>query len=76
MARINNGRDSYLRCDVDDQASNYADDYSSSEECLSDIREEIIADCQGRGYSEAETDKVVGHYEIVFSNYDGDWGGK
>mgnify|MGYP003589740509 CR=1 FL=1 len=81
MGRINNGRDGtglecYLHCSVDDQVSNYIDDYSSSEECLDDIRDSIVEDCKGRGYSESETESVVSHYEIKFSNYDGEWNGK
>ena len=71
--RINNGKDSYLYCNIDDNAALYADRYDSAEECFNDYKSDITEECTQRGYSEAETKTVLSHYEIRFNNYNGEW---
>jgi hypothetical protein len=72
-ARINNGKDSYLYCSVDCEVANYQDMYDSSEECFDDIKGDIIEDCKERGYNDNETQKVLAHYSITFSNSSVEW---
>lgn len=58
----------YLYCSVDCQVSNYRDIYDSSEECIEDIKDEILEDCKQREYNEYQTDAALRHYSIDFSN--------
>jgi hypothetical protein len=72
-ARINNGKDNFLYCNVDCEISNYQSSYNSSQEAFQSIRGEIIEDCEKRGYEEYEIEKVLNHYEILFNNASGNW---
>ena len=75
-ARIPNGKDNFLYCKVDCQVSNYKDGYDSSEEAYNDCKQDIIDDCNERGYDEDEILKVLSYYEILFNNADGNWKNK
>jgi hypothetical protein len=72
-ARINNGKDNYLHCSVDCQVSNYQSMYDSPQECLDDIKEEIILDCQKRNYTQEETQTVLDFYASKFNSASGVW---
>lgn len=73
MERINNGKDSYLHCNVNCNPSDYQDMYNSSEECLEDMEAHIIGDCYLRQYSAEATETVLQHYRIKFNNWGGKW---
>ena len=68
-----NTQDADLFCSVSCNPSEFQDSFNSSEECLADLKPLILADCQSRGYSEDETEKVLTHYSIVFNNANGTW---
>lgn len=71
--KIYNGKDNFLYCSIDSDPSNYMDGYDSSEECIDDIKQDIIDDCKLRNYTEEEIKTVVSHYEIVFNNTNFEW---
>ena len=71
--RINNGSNEYLYCSVSTEVSQYQDMYDSSEECIEDIKADIIEDCESRGYSDIDAQKVIGYYETLFHNANGKW---
>ena len=72
--RINNGRDNYLDCSISDNASDYAGFYDNSDELMSEYKDQIIEECKEKGYNEYETEKVLSHYAISWSNWGGNWG--
>ena len=72
-AIINNGKNNNLHCNVDCEVGNYQDQYNSPGECYNDIKEDIQNDCKEREYTEAETEKVLNHYQILLSNSAGEW---
>ena len=58
---------SYLYCSVDCQVSNY-DAYASAKEAFNSIKDEILIECESRGYDEYDTDRVLDYYFTLFSN--------
>ena len=71
--RINNGKGSYLYCDINDNPCDYADQYDSADECINDLLPAVESCCQQRGYDEQETTRLKNHYAIKVSNYNGAW---
>ena len=68
-----NGSGEFLFCGVDDNPGNYADFYTNYEEALCEVLPDVREDCAARGYDDSQTARVVSHYEIAFSNWQGKW---
>lgn len=74
MEKINYKNGS-LYCSVNCNPSDYSQLYSSSEECIADLIDDITEDCQSQNYSDSELQAVIDHYDIVFNMWSGNWGG-
>lgn len=70
MKRINyNG--GYLYCSITGNCttSDLVDNYGTFEELYEDYKDDILQECAERGYDEYETEAVLSHYRIKWSNY-------
>lgn len=76
MSRINIGTKNnphYLYPPIEDNPSHYSDLFDSSEECLEDIKPDILFHCEELEYTEEETEKMISHFEVTFNNWGGTW---
>jgi hypothetical protein len=76
MSRINIGTRNnphYLYPSIESNPHHYCELYDSAEECLEDIKPNVLFHCKELGYTEDQTEKMLSHYEITFKNWDGKW---
>ena len=73
MVKINNGKNSYLYCNLSDKREDYVSQFGSAKECLDHLIPLVKDDCKKFNYNEYEIDIIVAHYEIEILNSNVKW---